>query len=547
MIGRKGMSKFITRFFVPVVLLMLLLLTSFLFYHYMRERNIAVMHQQGIMRNINESIYDFMRIRGDSVFTSSYVPFLQRYVEHYDKQGLRVTIITASTGEVLFDSSFPTDSIVDNHSGRPEVVQAMAEGHGYDIRRFSKVHNKEYFYVATYYDCYDFVVRSSLPYELAFVSENTGHVLLMILVGVIALLVLCILYRTIRLAGSSEFATQKLLQHLRITQEGVAIFDSHHKLVFANTLFSEYADLISSNHLVKVDDILSQSELRSIRRFIENDGYMNNSARETHLSEMLEVSGRIFMLRCVLFNDKGFELSINDVTVAEEQTRLKRQLTHNAAHEFKTPVCSIQGYLETILENYPQNLNDEQLMHFLQRCYSQSNRLNSLVKDMSLLNEMTTPAQRLNKELVDLSLLVRNMLSEVGNKLQEQSIVIVDELPGSLFINADASMLYSVFRNLIDNAISYAGSGAIVKIACFRSDEQFYYFSFSDNGPGVPEEHLPRIFERFYRVDKGRSRKLGGTGLGLAIVKNVVMLHGGTISARRSSEGGLEFVFKLHR
>ena len=108
-------------------------------------------------------------------------------------------------------------------------------------------------------------------------------------------------------------------------------------------------------------------------------------------------------------------------------------------------------------------------------------------------------------------------------------------------------MLYSIFRNLIDNAIAYAGKGTVIKISCFRADEQYYYFTFADNGTGVPDEHLSRIFERFYRVDKGRSRKLGGTGLGLAIVKNAVALHGGTISARNAQGGGLEFVFKLQR
>jgi two-component system OmpR family sensor kinase/two-component system phosphate regulon sensor histidine kinase PhoR len=124
---------------------------------------------------------------------------------------------------------------------------------------------------------------------------------------------------------------------------------------------------------------------------------------------------------------------------------------------------------------------------------------------------------------------------------------VENNLPQTLMINADPLMIYSIFRNLMDNAMAYAGNGSVVRIACFRSDGQFYYFTFADNGVGVPEEHLSRIFERFYRVDKGRSRKLGGTGLGLAIVKNAVLLHGGTIYARNAVDGGLEFVFKLQR
>lgn len=542
------MFKFFTRFFLPTVVLLILLATSFIYYHHIRAQRLAIMHQQGVMRNINESVYDLMQIRGDNVFNDSCALYLQRYVSHYDKQGLRLTIIKAHTGDVLFDSSLPQSAAVaENHAGRKEVLQALEEGVGYDVRRVSSVHEEEYSYVATYRTEYDFVVRSSLPYKLAMKSDNSADLILVIAAGVIIAIVLYLLYRIMKLAGSSEFATQKLLQHLRIAQEGIAIFDSKRRLVFANMLFSEYADLLSSKHLSKVDEILQQPEFRTITRFIENDGYLNNEVRENHVSQKVEVAGRVFEIRGVLFKDKGFEVSINDITATEEQSRIKRQLTQNAAHEFKTPVCSIQGYLETIIQNYPHNLSDEQLMHFLKRCYSQSSRLNNLVQDMSQLNEMSSPAQRVCKEIIDVSLLVRNMVTEMNNKIVEQNITVVDELPDSLYINADSSMLYSIFRNLMDNVVSYAGAGVIVRISCFRSDENFCYFSFSDNGSGVPEEHLPRIFERFYRVDKGRSRKLGGTGLGLAIVKNAVALHGGTISAKRSLEGGLEFVFNLQR
>ena len=114
-------------------------------------------------------------------------------------------------------------------------------------------------------------------------------------------------------------------------------------------------------------------------------------------------------------------------------------------------------------------------------------------------------------------------------------------------IVGNSSLLYSIFRNLTDNAIAYAGVGIQITINCFREDEKFYYFSFSDTGVGVSEEHLNRLFERFYRVDKGRSRKLGGTGLGLAIVKNAVLFHGGTIFAKNIPGGGLEFVFTLQK
>lgn len=541
------MSKFITRFFLPVMALLLLLAVTFLYYNYERAKSVAVMHQQGAMRNINESVYDLMRMRGDRLFNDSCANYLRRYVSYYDKRGLRVTLVDSSTGGVLFDSSLPDGAAMENHRARPEVRLALAEGYGYDQRRVSSLDSEEYFYVATYSPEFGFVVRSSQPYAFAMEEERADDLFFIVLAGVIIVVVLFIIYRIIKVAGGAEFATQKLLQHLRTAQEGVAVFDAKHRLVFANPLFNEYADFVSSKHLAKVEDILFQPEFSKIKRFIDNDGYINNNPRETTLSNTIEVSGRVFELRCVLFNDKGFELSINDVTTAEEQSRLKRQLTQNMAHEFKTPVCSIQGYLETILQNYPDNLSEEQLMHFLQRCYSQSNRLNSLVQDISQLNEMTSAVQRVNKEPVNLSQLVAGMLQEVNDKLVALDMKVENSLPQQFVINADPSMIYSIFRNLVDNSMAYAGHGATIRIACFRTDTQFCYFTFSDNGVGVPEEHLARIFERFYRVDKGRSRKLGGTGLGLAIVKNAIALHGGTISARNAAGGGLEFVFKLQR
>ncbi|MBR6691978.1 MAG: two-component sensor histidine kinase [Bacteroidaceae bacterium] len=540
------MSKFIARFFLPVVLLLLLLAFSFLYYNYEKEKEVVLHHQQEFLCNVNDGVYDLLEIMGKRELDDSCKQYFQRYIQRYKGDGLRLTIVDAGNGNLLFDSSLPNGvDEVPNHKERPEILQALAEGVGYDMRRVSSVHNEEYFYVAAYDPSYDFVVRSSMPYRNALPNDSVAEIVLFLVAGVIIALLLYLLYRIIKLAGSSDFATQKLLKHLRIAQEGIAIFDSKHRLVFANSLFSEYADLLSRNHLSKIEDVLSQPEMQKVKRFIDNGGYRNNTVREAFVLDKVEAAGRVFALRGVLFGDGGFEISINDVTDTEEQGRIKNQLTQNVAHEFKTPVCSIQGYLETIIQNYPGNMSDEQLMHFLQRCYSQSNRLNNLVQDISQLNAMTNGVQRLNKEAVDLSQLLQGMLSEVNNKIVEQGMEVKNLLPSSLVIYADPSMMYSIFRNLVDNAITYAGFGTEITISCFRRDDEFCYFSFSDNGAGVPEEHLPRLFERFYRVDKGRSRKFGGTGLGLAIVKNAVLLHGGTISARNAQGGGLEFVFKL--
>ena len=175
----------------------------------------------------------------------------------------------------------------------------------------------------------------------------------------------------------------------------------------------------------------------------------------------------------------------------EDKTRLKRQLTQNVAHELKTPVSSIQGYLETIVSN-----------------------------------------PNIDKETRDVSM-----------QMEDKHVTFRALVDPEVAVDGNPSLLYSIFRNLTDNSIAYGGEGVTITVQVLSESADFYTFSFSDNGPGVASEHIPHLFERFYRIDKGRSRKMGGTGLGLAIVKNSVLLHHGNISVRLGIAGGLEFVF----
>ena len=142
------------------------------------------------------------------------------------------------------------------------------------------------------------------------------------------------------------------------------------------------------------------------------------------------------------------------------------------------------------------------------------------------------------KERCDVNQVIRDVLNDVHLQLEQMEFIVNLKLRNETTVVGNRSLLYSIFRNLTDNAMAYGGQNLTIEINCYREDEQFYYFSFMDNGVGIPDEHLSRIFERFYRVDKGRSRKAGGTGLGLAIVKNAVLFHKGTISAK-AGEGRL--------
>lgn len=228
----------------------------------------------------------------------------------------------------------------------------------------------------------------------------------------------------------------------------------------------------------------------------------------------------------------------------EEQNVLKRQLTQNIAHELKTPVSSIQGYLETILEN--PSITEQQKQQFLQRCFAQSQRLSSLLRDISTLNRLDDAPDMMNFEPVDISAIIVSIGKEVALQMAERKMIFDNHIPSDTVINGNSSLLYSIFRNLTDNAIAYAGEGTTIAVSC-HDDGDRYTFIFRDNGIGVANQHLARLFERFYRIDKGRSRKLGGTGLGLAIVKNAVLLHGGNIKAENNENGGLRFIFSLKK
>ena len=231
-------------------------------------------------------------------------------------------------------------------------------------------------------------------------------------------------------------------------------------------------------------------------------------------------------------------------TTRKEQDILKRQLTQNIAHELKTPVASIQGYLETILDN--PHINEEMKEQFLQRCYAQSERLTSLLRDISTLNRLDDGSDMIDFEAVDITQMVSEIMRETALEREEHNMSFHNLLPEHIVVKGNRSLLYSVFRNLTDNAMAYAGEGTTITLEGKEVGNK-WHFIFRDNGQGVPQEHLARLFERFYRVDKGRSRKMGGTGLGLAIVKNSVLLHGGTIRVGNLPEGGLKFEFTIRK
>jgi two-component system OmpR family sensor kinase/two-component system phosphate regulon sensor histidine kinase PhoR len=226
------------------------------------------------------------------------------------------------------------------------------------------------------------------------------------------------------------------------------------------------------------------------------------------------------------------------------QNQLRRELTQNIAHELKTPVASILGYTDTILET--PDMDEGTRRQFIVRANAQARRLTALLQDLSTLNRMDYAADMIQRERVDVGRIVADIVEETALSVQKHQMTVRNCLPSGIIIEGNPSLVYSIFRNLIDNAISYAGDGTTVTLTAAERPDS-WRFTLSDNGSGISPEHLGRLFERFYRIDKGRSRQLGGTGLGLAIVKNAVLFHGGTISVDSFQGQGVKFSFTLAR
>ena len=220
-------------------------------------------------------------------------------------------------------------------------------------------------------------------------------------------------------------------------------------------------------------------------------------------------------------------------------------MTNNIAHELKTPVSSIRGYIETILEQ--NNLDPAKQKFFLERAYTQLLRLSDLIRDMALITKTEEASELFEKEEINIRNTIVEVLNDLENPLKNNKIKVENCVQPNVEIEGNHTLLYSIFRNLIDNTINYAGGNVTIHIENYTEDSEFYYFSYYDTGKGIEEEHLTKIFDRFYRVNPGRSRKSGGSGLGLSIVKNAVLFHKGQISAKNRKDGGLEFIFSLRK
>lgn len=397
---------------------------------------------------------------------------------------MRVSVISRE-GRVVLDTSL--DSLPGtNHLDRKEISDALAHGRGFTTRRHSSSTGQTYFYSAMAGG--NWVVRTAVPYSMGLhqlLAADYGF--LWVIFGI-----------TVVMCTVGYFVTRRLGQNV--------------------SRLNRFAERAERGERITDTEAFPHDELGEISNHV------------VRLYARLQ--------KAIADRDREHRRSLHE---EKEKIRIKRQLTNNINHELKTPVASMQVCLETMLA-HPEMAADKRT-EFLARCYAANERLRNLLDDVSAITRLEDGGDHIARTAVDLSQVVRRVCDELRVEAAEAGITIADSVTYSQPIPGNEGLLESVVRNLLTNAIKYSG-GSEVEVTQ-SVGERFITVTVADNGIGVDPEHLPRLFERFYRVDKGRSRRQGGTGLGLSIVKNAVLWHGGSVEVSNRPGGGLRFIFQL--
>ena len=499
---------------------------------------------------------------------------------------LRVTVIDKN-GVVVYDS-VEDESTLDNHGARPEVKIAIEEKEGGSIRKSDTV-GINYFYYAKSYGGY--IVRMALPFEYDVkkaLRPDSVFILIVVLVFFIALFFIIFLSdkfgegvsRLHRFAEAAEqgkidyenmafpdsepgdignqmlqsyrrleesnrviaLEKERLLLHLHYYDGGIAIFSQERKKVYANARFVQFVNLMLDRPTPDLDTLWDSEIFRPVAEFVA--GNTNSRVDNVPVFQYnVDKGGRVYTLQVLVYPDNGCEMSVNDVTNVEKNRVMKQQMTNNIAHELRTPVSSIRGYLETL--TVCKDISEERRNMFIDRAYVQVMRLSDLIRDISMITKIEEAPEQLHKEKVYLKNVVDEVSDELRPRIEEKGILVENALEPDLCVNGNPSLIYAVFRNLMENSLKYGGREIKIHVECYAKGDGYCHFSYYDTGKGVPDEHLSKIFERFYRVSEGRTRDDGGSGLGLSIVRNAIAFHKGGIRALNRKGGGLEFIFSL--
>lgn len=585
---QKSFRRKIFAYFIGVFLFFSL---AVLMFEYQRERSYKAAQLESTLENTAEIAHNFIQYYGLGERKSfSMADTLKALIQ----PNVRLTIID-KTGLVLYDSFVPDYQHMENHLHRPEVQKALYGKLGSNIRR-SATTGQEYYYYAR--DFGDYFVRTAMVYDVQaqhFLRGNHLFILFIVLMSIVVWFIISELTRRLSesitelknfaiKAGRGEpideneaqfpdnelgeigmqivkiysnlhkaknrlaLEKERLANHMNVLNEGIAFFKPNRERMMVNSHFIQYVSVISDTRTISAGNFFEIPEFDKINSFLEEH---LNSSREfvgtelPQLEYIIHKNDNYFRVQCIVFADKSFEILITDITKPEKRRLLKQQLTSNIAHELKTPLASIKGYLETLLTN--PKIDAEKRQYFLERASTQAERLTNLLNDISLLNNIEDAGELFEFKPVKIRSLICDVVENLESRLARKSIKVNINVRDEVVVNGNDSLLSSVFQNLMENSINYAGENIAIEIKHYLEDDKYHYFSYSDNGVGIPEEHLSRIFERFYRIDQGRNRESGGTGLGLSIVKNAIILHKGTIAARNLPKRGIEFLFSISK
>jgi len=492
--------------------------------------------------------------------------------------GARATVID-SQGNVLADSEAVVASM-ENHARRPEFISALNGTVGKDTR-LSHTLGIPFLYVAA--PIPGGAVR--LAYPLSDVEAATANVRRTLLFGsvlgfLVALLVAGIAAQSTsrrlnrimhfadeiaagnlaarieepsgdeigKVAGSLDKTARHLEQNfvalqtsqrqletlLNSMQDAVIAVGADDRVQWANQTMDKLVPQRTRLNAPVVETVRDPDFLRAVRGASESHAVC--TARAISI-----LPGRTFDVTAAPMPGGGSVAVLRDLTETERVEKTRRDFIANVSHELRTPLTSIQGYTETLLDSSSENNHSREFLEIIRK---NASRMSRLTEDLLTLARVESGEQRFEVQPVSSEEILQEAAQNFREVARTQGIELEVSNRAQGFVNADREAVSQIFSNLIDNALKYGGSGKLLVLGTNPVEEAIEFYV-RDFGPGIPYEHLERLFERFYRVDKARSRESGGTGLGLAIAKHIVMAHGGTIRAESELNHGCTFLFTL--